>query len=250
MVSFPSLAVYNTLRSLDVPGSVNLSNVRFDPFLKLTITGLEYLPEPNPFVKGLKVRRLVARPAWSAFPWFWENFYVNGVLGEGHLEGFVRLRNGKVALSLSSPKPIPLPSPLLLKPGVRLEGRWEVKLDFQWKGTGNTAGPTGGWKMKTKNLHFCWGASPIGPIDLTFASGFLDGTLQRSVLTIEKLEFRGPLLDMEGNAVVWLDPLTRGLRLKGTLYLRPKVGLEVRNSGLDSAVRLLPKDPRGFRLAF
>jgi len=251
MMSFPTGAVQAWVNTLNVPGKVSVTRVRLDPFMRLKLNNLVWRPKKNPLVEVIVLKGVRIRPSWSEVFFGKKSFEFVGEMGRSSIFGHMEFqKKGRVALSLATENRVSLPIPFVLRRGVDLQGAWQLKGDVLMDRGGEGGKTSGGWAFDIKNFRLKWPSSPLGKIDLSFVSGKVDGTIARSVFNADKIVFRGNLLDVDGTALFWRDPIKGDIRIKGTLYFRPKIGLKTSNAPLDEVIRMLPKDPKGFRLAF
>ncbi len=251
MMTFPTSAVQTWINTLNLPGKVSVTRVHLDPIMRLRLNDLVWQPEKNPLVEVIVLKGVKARPSWSKIFLGKKVLEFTGEMGASKIFGHVEFqKKGRVVLSLATEDRVFFPTPFVLRRGVDLQGAWQLKGDVLMDKEGETGKMSGGWAFSIKNFHLKWPSSPLGRIDLSFISGRVDGNITRSVFNVDKIVFRGNMMDVDGTALFWRDPIKGDIRIKGTLYFRPKIGLKTSNAPLDGAIRMLPKDPRGFRLVF
>ena len=247
---FPKDTLRSWIGSLRVPGEIIVSRVAVDPMMRVKLKGVTWRLEKNPLVAAAVFPRVVVRPDWSHVLFGHRAFRAETALKGTGIAGPIEVKRGHLLVSLATTGPVSLPSPFMPRPGVTLGGAWEMESDIDVNMKGGARGLSGGMLFKGKHLRLKWAASPVGPLDVTFLSGLVKGNISSSVLNMGTIRFRGAMLDVEGNAVIWPDPVSGALHLKGTLYLRPKVGLAASNASLDSVIRMLPKSAQGYKFAF
>jgi hypothetical protein len=250
LLSFPSSSLKAWINTLNVPGKISVEKVRLDPLIRLYLNNFTWQFEENPIADSLVFKQIVVRPSWAKLLFGRKVFVLVSWIGKSELDGVFEEKKGRLIVSLTTLNPVDFPMPLKLKPGVALHGQWRLRTDLKLEPGKETGNVLGGCNLIVNNLLFRWNASPFGPIHLTFVSGSVEGNITRSVFNAGKIMFRGSALDVDGTAILWRDPLTGRMKAKGTLYFRPKLELETTNASLDTAIRLLPKDARGFRFAF
>jgi len=247
---FPSRSVQRWVNTLDVPGETSVSSVRFDPLMRLKLVGVAWRLDKNPFVDSVILKQVILRPLWGKVMTGKKALYTVTSVGGAPIYGALQMVKSRLQLSITTTKGVDFPFPMHLHKGMTLEGTWQLKADLSVDTAKERGGISGSSLFEAKKLHFRWAGSPLGPLNLSFVMGAVGGSIDRSVFDISKIDFRGSDLDVGGAATMWIDPITGCLRLNGTLYFRPKIGLATSNSRLDAAIRLLPKDTRGYRLAF
>ncbi len=249
-VFFPSRSVRAWINSLNIPEKVSVEQVRFDPLMRLRLARVAWRPEANPLVDEVIVPRITVHPSWGRLLLGRKAFEASLELAGARMSGSGEVKKGHLLCAFAAPGGVSFPAPFKLRRGILLHGTWELKGDLDVNLRGGNRGVSGGALFRVKDLRLRWPTSPLGAVDLTFASVTVKGNIASSVLSLTRISLRGNLMDGEGTAVVWPDPVTGVLHAKGTLYFRPKVGLAASNASLDAVVRLLPKEPKGYRLSF
>jgi len=247
---FPERGVRRWITSLDVPGHVTVASVGMDPLLRLTIRGLVWTPEKNPFLRSLVLKRVLFRPAWGKVLTAHRTLVYVGEVGGGKLSGTIEWRRSKMRMAVNTPVSLTFPGPFLLRRGITLQGTGKVTMDLIVQTSGTRTNISGDLFLALSHLRFHWLSSPLGPVTLTFISGTVEGVVDRSVMEIRKIDFRGNDITVLGTATLWLDPLTGKIRSRGTLFFQPRLSLSVSNPRLNAALRLLPRGRQGYKLTF
>lgn len=247
---FPVKTTRLWFNSLDVPGRIFVSSVGFDPLLRLSLQGITWTPDKNPVVDSVVLKKVVLRPFWGEVFKGHKVLFASTHLGRSPVSGTLRLGKNTLQVSVTTLKDIIFPLPFRLHKGISLNGTCSLKVDLSINTAKERGNVFGNVLLETKRLSLRWSASPLGSLNLSFNSGVIRGSIDRSVFDIRKISFKGSDMDVQGNATMWIDPLTGEARLKGTLFFQPRMGLVNTNPQLDAAIRFLPKELRGYKLSF
>lgn len=247
---FPASSVRLWVNTMEVPGEVSASSVHLNPLMRLKLTGVIWKPHKNPFLDSVNLKRVIFYPSWKMMAMGKKALSASTTIGGSPIVGSLQMGKKITHLSVTTLRGVNFPLPLNLHKGITLKGVWRLKADLSIDKSMEHGGISGSGLFQMGKISFGWMVSPLGPLNLTFAKGIVGVTIDRSVLDINRIDFKGGDLDVNGTAMIWMDPITGNLRLKGTIYIRPKIGLATSNSRLDAAIHVLPKDTQGFRLSF
>lgn len=247
---FPVKTVRLWFNSLDMPGRIFVSSVDFDPLLRLSLQGITWRPGKNPVVDSVVLKKIVLRPFWREVFKGHKTLFVSTHLARSPVSGTLRFEKGTIQMSVTTLKDLNFPVPFRFHKGISLNGTCSLKVDLSIDTTKERGNVLGSALLEAKKLSFRWSDSPLGFLNLSFSSGVIRGSIDRSVFDIRKIAFKGSDMNVEGNATMWIDPLTGEARLKGVLFFQPRMSLANTNPKLDAAIRFLPKESRGYKLTF
>ncbi len=247
---FQTGTIRQWVNSLDVPGRVTVSSVRVDPLMRIRCRDFTWCPEKNPVVSAVSFPAILARPSWGDLIRGRRSVTVSLETGKARLLGSITWGDKAIRISVTSPGKLSFPGPFRFNQGVSVQGTWTLMADLsvaRGKARGSVSGDV---LIQARNLRLRWAKSPLGPLNVTFVTGTLKGTLDRSVLAIQTIDFRGKFLNVTGSATLWMDPVTGKVQEKGTLFFQPLAGLAGSSPKIDAAIRFLPRKPQGYQLTF
>ncbi len=247
---FPDRGIRRWITTLDVPGHVTVASVGLDPFLRLTVRDLVWAPEANPFLRSVGLKRVLLRPAWGKVLTGHRVLIFKGETGGGGLSGTSEWRDSKLKIAVNTPASLTFSGLFRFHKGVALRGTGTMKMDLTVQASGSRTNIAGDFFLLLRHLRLQWTSSPLGPLTLTFISGTMEGVMDRSVMEVRKIDFRGNDLTVFGKATFWLDPLSGKLRSRGTLFVQPRLNLSESNPRLNAALRFLPRGRQGYKLTF
>ena len=250
---FPARLTRTWLETLPAPARISAARVGFDPLMRLKIGSLSFEPEEgNPVFTRVFFKRVLLRPSWRDILTGTRAAVVETPVDGAVIYVSLKKRSGDLfRVTGSMPRMANLPGPLTLKKGFQLQGKWRIKADLKLATRNERGALSGAWILNAKNLRVKWEASPLGGrLNLMFITALARGKVDRSVFDFSEITLRGNELDVDGGVTLWLDPVTQALQAKGALYFRPKVALQASNAPLDAAIRMLPRETRGFKLSF
>ena len=247
---FPTNTVGQWINSLDVPGHVAVSSVSLDPLLRIRFRNFTWRPEKNPVVSAVSFPAILARPSWGDLIRGRRSLTVSLETGKARLLGSITWGDKAIRVSATSPGELSFPGPFRFNKGISVQGTWTLMADLSVDRGSTRGNVSGDVLIQARNLLLRWAKSPLGPLNVTFVTGTLKGALDRSVLAIQTIDFRGKFLNVTGSATLWMDPMTGKVQEKGTLFFQPLTGLAGSNPKIDAAIRFLPRKPQGYQLRF
>ncbi|RTZ94369.1 MAG: hypothetical protein DSY91_00380 [Deltaproteobacteria bacterium] len=250
---FPVRLTKTWIETLPVSARISIARVSFNPLMHLNIDSLSVKPEGNnPVFTGIFFKQVLMRPLWRDMVIGTRAAVIETPVDGAVVYVSVREKAGnRLHVTVSMPRFANLPGPMAFKKGFQLQGKWRLKADLIVATRSERGALSGAMVLNAKNLRLKWETSPLGGrMNLMFLTAQAKGKVDRSVFDFNEIVLRGNELDVDGGITLWLDPITQELRMKGTLFLRPKAALQASSNALDAAIRMLPRETRGFRLAF
>ncbi len=247
---FPTRVVKRWVNSLNAAGKITVTSVGIDPLMRLKLRKVTWKPTLNPVIRSVAFDKILLRPSWSKVLRGERVLILFGVAGGRRMPGLLQWNGNLVRISMTVKHGIPFPLPFRFRKGLSLQGSWTLKANLSINREVRRGDISGTFFYTAKGIRIHWMDSPLGPLNLTFMRGVIEGSVEHSVFMIRRLDFRGNEIMVEGDVAIWIDSMTRKARVKGTLYLQPLMGLSRTNPRLNAAIQLLKRSPKGYKLVF
>jgi len=247
---FPSSDVKRWIESFNIPGNLTVGSVSMDPLFRVRIKEGRWIPERNGYVAAVAFPFVQIRPSWTGLLSGKKEAVLALAGSTARLSGIARSEKKKIHLAFQTEAPGRFPFPIQFVKGIKLTGTWRVEADLILDSRKTRGAVSGTGHIRLTAVRIGVKTTPLGPVTLVFKKGAFGFSLERSVLVFNKILFTGDDLALEGEVSLWIDPFTNAVSAKGTLYLRPGIGLAASNPKLNQVIRMLPRDARGNKLVF